>query len=35
MKEERADLEEAIAFALGSPDPEPIEAFDDVFAEGA
>lgn len=34
-KEESAAVEEAIAFALGSPDPEPIEAFDDVFVEGA
>ena len=34
-KEESAAVEEAIAFALGSPDPEPFEAFDDVFVEGA
>jgi pyruvate dehydrogenase E1 component alpha subunit len=34
-KEESAAVEEAIAFALGSPEPEPIEAFDDVFVEGA
>lgn len=34
-KEESVDVEEAITFALGSPEPEPIEAFDDVFVEGA
>ena len=33
--EEKAKVEEAVSFALRSTDPEPLEAFKDVFAGGA
>jgi TPP-dependent pyruvate/acetoin dehydrogenase alpha subunit len=33
--EEKAKVEEAVSFALRSNDPDPIEAFKDVFAGGA
>ena len=33
--EEARSVEEAISFAVGSPRPEPIEAFDDLFSEVA
>jgi pyruvate dehydrogenase E1 component alpha subunit len=32
--EEKASVEEAVSFALRSPNPEPIEAFRDIFAGG-
>jgi pyruvate dehydrogenase E1 component alpha subunit len=32
--EEKARVEEAVSFALKGPDPEPIEAFRDIFAGG-
>ncbi len=34
LEEEVADVEEAINFAMGSPEPEPLDAFNDVFVEG-
>ena len=33
-EEEKARVEEAVSFALRAPDPEPIEAFRDIFAGG-
>ena len=33
--EEAKAVKEAIDFALGSPKPEPVEAYDDVFSEVA
>ena len=33
--EESAEVKDAMDFAVGSPEPKPIDAYDDIFVEGA
>jgi TPP-dependent pyruvate/acetoin dehydrogenase alpha subunit len=33
--EEAAEVKEAMDFAVGSPEPELVDAYDDIFVEGA